>query len=717
MFELSVVGKYLMPRWRQLSVSIISLISIMVIALVVWLIVVFFSVTSGLEKSWIEKLIAMTAPVRVTPTEAYYRSYYYQIDSLSESSDYNLKNINEKLHSSLTDPYNASSDEEIPKNWAQPDLDEEGKLKDLVKLAFQSIDSLQGLPNLVAKDFEMTAGNLNLRLLRRIAPPSKLPSSSLNNINFSVLTQAAYLGSFDPANSTLSKTILPLTSQDWTNIFSMLGIASDNERENNADLILKTPKDILIARLKAFFTLVKIKELITPDSFWTLPRAMLPDHAKFQGLAVFSGNRLIQIILPSKRAEIGEIAKHWNHKNTSVQKIVLEVKDRQPYLLKNDHQSEALPKSISIKLTDGIALSAQVIDDSITDSEHPSDVVFNLKFDLQGIALQGKSSLGNLMISQVEAPFLNDSDAEFQPLWIHHIRDEQGKVKLKLPSDPFYGDGILLPRSFREGGAALGDRGYLAYATPTTSSVQEQRLPVFVAGFYEPGVIPIGGKYILVDQQVTTFVRSSSQQDTHPLSNGINIRFDDLNKANLVKSELQQAFKNAGIEPYWKIETFRDYEFTKDLIQQLRSEKNLFTLLATIIIIVACSNIISMLIILVNDKKLEIGIMRSMGASSFSIATIFGLCGMLMGLLGSVIGIGAAVITLKNLQLLINFLSKIQGFEMFNPLFFGDTLPTDLSLEALSFVILATTLISLIAGLVPAIKASLMKPSAILKSE
>ena len=49
MYELSVARKYLVPRWRQLSVSVISVISVLVIALVVWLIVVFFSVTNGLE--------------------------------------------------------------------------------------------------------------------------------------------------------------------------------------------------------------------------------------------------------------------------------------------------------------------------------------------------------------------------------------------------------------------------------------------------------------------------------------------------------------------------------------------------------------------------------------------------------------------------------------------------------------------------------------------
>ena len=95
MFEFSVACKYLIPRRRQLSVSIISLVSILVISLVVWLIIVFFSVTDGLEKNWIQKLTALTAPIRVTPTPAYYQSYYYQVDSISENSDYLLKTIEE----------------------------------------------------------------------------------------------------------------------------------------------------------------------------------------------------------------------------------------------------------------------------------------------------------------------------------------------------------------------------------------------------------------------------------------------------------------------------------------------------------------------------------------------------------------------------------------------------------------------------------------------
>jgi lipoprotein-releasing system permease protein len=139
-------------------------------------------------------------------------------------------------------------------------------------------------------------------------------------------------------------------------------------------------------------------------------------------------------------------------------------------------------------------------------------------------------------------------------------------------------------------------------------------------------------------------------------------------------------------------------------------------LIAVVIILVACSNIISMLIILVNDKKTEIGILRSMGATSTSIALIFGSAGAIIGICGSVIGITVAIVTLNYLDVLVGWLSRIQGHEMFSSSLYGQFLPSELSFEALAFVLGATVLISLLAGIVPAVKACLLKPSQILRS-
>lgn len=503
MFELSVAWKYLLPKRRQLSVSIISLISIIVISLVIWLILVFFSVTRGLEQGWVDKLITITAPIRVTPTEKYYSSYYYQIDQYSGASDYALRSIGEKKNALHFDPYNEEEDGELPSDFPK----NEGK--DLVKLAFESIEAAGAR---AASDYEVTSANLRLRLLRNVEVPGGATQS--------FLSQVIYLGTFDGENPAYNKILSPFSQKDLDNTIAL---------------------------------------------------------SPFEGAT--------------------------------------------------------------------------------------------------------------------------------------HSYTKEGKG-YKIPDD-----GVLAPKSFRDAGVLLGDRGYVSYYAPTASTLQEQRMPVFVAGFYDPGIVPLGGKFLLANPLIVRTIRTSQAQDSTPLTNGINIRLHDLNEAESVKNKLMAELDKREIGPYWKVETYRDFDYAKDLLQQLSSEKNIFSLISAVIIIVACSNIISMLIILVKDKRLEIGILRSMGATSGSIAMIFGICGIVMGLMGTLIGTVLAYFTLKNLSSILGLISRMQGFDAFNPVFYGDHLPNAMSYETLLVVFIATGIISLLAGLIPALKASRMKPAAILRSE
>ena len=62
-----------------------------------------------------------------------------------------------------------------------------------------------------------------------------------------------------------------------------------------------------------------------------------------------------------------------------------------------------------------------------------------------------------------------------------------------------------------------------------------------------------------------------------------------------------------------------------------------------------------------------------MGATSASIATIFGICGIVMGVIGSILGTLAALVTLRNIQVIVDFISRIQGYDMLTPYFMGIT--------------------------------------------
>jgi len=714
MYELSVAAKYLTPRWRQLSVSIISIISILVIAVVVWLIVVFFSVTNGLTNNWIEKLIALTSPVRITPTKEYYQSYYYLVDSISQDSNYGLKTVGEKFASTQSDPYNPNLDEEPPISWQKPDLQSDGSLTDPVKLAFAAINDIKGVQGLSATDYEMTVSNLRLRTLRTENKRSKRPSKDQQQ---GFLSQASYVGSMDPINPWLSKAVVSVTVSDLSNLLANLSYQTNSNQEDNPDKLQLADKSVVQDRLRAFFDHVEVEKLKTPDSGWRLPRTILPKEALWDVAIVKRGNLIQQFLIPMKSERLMALFTPLQAQGFTVFPGKLKFSNDQISVILPDGSESPLPQAAQLFLEGGIVIPAQLEKSSLATATEASTLKFHTQFSVQGVELSGEIPYGTLRIAQAGKQSRFEQAPIRSPYWIYSVRKNQETEELSLPSIPELGDGILLPKGFRESGAMIGDAGYLSYFTPTASSVQEQRIPVFVAGFYDPGIIPIGGKYVLANKQITTLIRASHNQEDTSLSNGINVRFADRNQADHVKAQLQKTFKEAGIDSYWKVETYREFEFTKDIIQQLQSEKRLFTLLATLIIIVACSNIISMLIILVNDKKIEIGILRSMGATSASIAAIFGICGVVMGVLGSLLGTLAAILTLKNIQAIVDFISRVQGYEMFNPVFYGESLPTDISFEALSFVVIATAIISLIAGIVPAIKASLLRPSVILKAE
>lgn len=531
-FELSIALKYLVPRLRQLSVSIISLISVLVITLVVWLVVVFLSVTHGIEKKWLNELVALNAPLRMTPTEAYYNSYYYLIDNYSEKSGFSTKTLQEKLSSETAENYDPTSDLELPPSMPRPDKQEDGTLKNIAKEAFEAIDTLHSFGKIRAQEYEVTFGNLKLDLVRKVAPYDEFSKS--------FLTQVAYVTAFDTQNERLQKLLLLPTNKDTENIKGSL---------------------------------------------------------------------------------------------------------------------ERIEKSVS------------------------SD----------------------------QAEFTQKIDTLFDNIKTHHIDS--------IPSHDKMGEGILISKSFQKNGVLIGDRGTISYYAPSMGSMQEMYAPIYVAGFYDPGLMPVGNRMILAPHSLLSQLRSHFLIPDTMLGNGFNIWLDDLESADQAKEVLKNELEKRGLSSYFKVESFSDYEFSKPLLEQLKSDKNLFTLIAVIILIVACSNIISMLILLVNDKKKEIGILQSLGLSSFRIGTIFGLCGFLTGLMSSALGIVAASVTLHNLQHLVNFLSFMQGHEAFQAAFFGSTLPNEVSGGALAFVLVATTTISLLAGLVPAIKAAKIRPSETLRKE
>lgn len=688
MFELSIALRYLLPRRRQLSVSIIALLSVLVISLVVWLILVFFSITHGMERRWMDSFVTFHSPLQLTPTERYFHSYYYEVDRYSADSGYRHLSIGEKLHALHTDPYDPTLDGELPHGFPPRDLNSQMELKDPVRGAEAAIRALSSrFPGLAVRDYELSLSGFNLSLIRPLWPQGKLEERQR-------LNQLTTLASFDGSNRRLQKKVAAPTSDDLSNLLTLL--SSDVGRGALSPALLDE-------RLERFFANAEVTALRTGNLGWPLaPDLFEGQTVSVRGVGLVIGSHLQQVALSLTPSGLDGVVKSMKERGWQTRLGTLRLMGGQWSFSPDGGEPLVSPERLEAWLPAGTQVAAHQIE----------GLRFELEDRLQGYPFHQEVDYPGWAIGSAKVQDQFEAEPSLTPLWVYRVAGE-----MRLPTDPLLGDGLLVASTFRKSGVQLGDLGELAYYAQTGASSAEQRLPSYVAGFYDPGFMPVGAKLLFVDPAITTLVRSSMQQFAPREGNGLQVWVDDLAKVDELKRAIEGALERAGIADYWRVENFKEYEISRALVEQFQSDRTLFSMISIIIISVACSNIISMLILLVNDKRKEIGILLAMGASKLSVAAIFGFCGVALGATSCLIGIGAALLTLNHLDLLIRGLSFLQGHQAFNPIFFGESLPSELSLRALSFALLATVLLSLIAGLIPAIKASRIRPSSILRSE
>ncbi|MBN2479106.1 MAG: FtsX-like permease family protein, partial [Parachlamydiales bacterium] len=677
MFEFKIAFKYLLFKKKRFSSSLISLLSIFVISIVVWLVLVFLSVTNGIEKNWLQKLTSINAPIKITPTDEYYFSYYYLIDSMSSKSNYSPKSIKEKYLSKVSNPYDNEVDVELPYNFPKPDFIN-AKFLDPVKTLYSILEKPKYLKEKIYfQDFEVSAALLKLTLNRQKVDP--FTNFKEEKINF--LTQMSYLLSLTENNPNLKSLLLPVSENDFNHITKNIQKSFSNPQLDIPYLPKAETQDKIKRKINDFFKNISINQIVL-EKGTQINLDNLKNATNTKAQAYIQNDKAVYILLNSQNKA----------SDTLVDGKIIE-KNKHYYFTTND-KKYLIDQNVFLHLADEVTLNVSLDESALEKANYLQDIKFKV--------LDNYLLFDTVPFEKAKIKSFNVKNHQNENFYFF---DQNENITLPTKEEKY---GILLPKNYQKSGVLIGDSGYLSYATLTMNSNQEQRIPIHVAGFYDPGVLPIGNKSVIVPQEVTRAINGSSTSLIFDSScnNGIFVWTKDLKKAEDFKNQIVKELEEKNIAKYFKIETYKDFDFSKDLMQQFQSDKTLFTLISIIILIAACSNIISMLILLVNDKKKEIAILRSMGASSKSIALIFGFSGFVMGLLSSFIGILSAIFTLKHLDSLINFLSTIQGHSFFNAAFFGNKMPNELSIKALMFVLIITPIFALIAGLIPAIKAS-----------
>ena len=153
------------------------------------------------------------------------------------------------------------------------------------------------------------------------------------------------------------------------------------------------------------------------------------------------------------------------------------------------------------------------------------------------------------------------------------------------------------------------------------------------------------------------------------------------------------------------------------LFSALEVERNVMFIILTLIILVAAFNIISSMIMLVKDKESSISILRTMGISENSILKIFIIVGASIGIIGTVIGFTIGLLFSLNIQKIQKLLEGITGTNLFAAeIYFLSKLPAKIDFTEIGLVVLFALILSLLATLYPAWRASRIDPIKVLRN-
>ncbi len=265
--------------------------------------------------------------------------------------------------------------------------------------------------------------------------------------------------------------------------------------------------------------------------------------------------------------------------------------------------------------------------------------------------------------------------------------------------------GMITARRF---GLSVGDK--LTLIVPEVSgnpggiTPRMQRLNV--VGVFKVGA-DLDGSLALIHRADAAQIRRWQPEQVQ----GVRVKLNDLYRAPQVAEQL---LANLG-EGY----RAEDWSHTQgSLFSAMKMEKTMIGVLLMLIVAVAAFNIIATLIMVVADKRADIAILRTLGATPRQIMAIFMVQGSLIGISGTLIGIVLGVLGALNVSELVGWLERVTGQHIFSSdVYFISTLPSELRWEDVAIVAVAALSLSFLATLYPAWRAAQTQPAEALRYE
>ncbi|MBU0509437.1 ABC transporter permease [bacterium] len=253
--------------------------------------------------------------------------------------------------------------------------------------------------------------------------------------------------------------------------------------------------------------------------------------------------------------------------------------------------------------------------------------------------------------------------------------------------------GIVLGRFLADRlGVMLGDTVVLFSPAGMTSAFSSPAVKQFVlAGVFQTGLFEFDDIIAYVD--LTTARELFKRGDR---VDGLEIKLNNMYMADKVKRAIEAKFDQPYYAQTW-------FELRRTLFSWMKIEKWMWTIILSLVILVAAFNILSTLIMVSMEKRRDIGILKAMGARDRDVARIFSAQGLIVGIIGSLTG------TLLGFLICYGQL-HYKWISLPSDIYFLEALPVKMQLLDFVLVIAIAVLLSYLGAVYPARKASKLAP-------